>query len=266
MDQSLPANSWLIRSGSALAAAVSRALRAGYRVAAGRGPDAGILDDLVTANRVLARERIVDGYGHVSARSAERPGRFYLSRALAPALVAAADLIEYDLDGAAVDGAGRDGYVERFLHAAIYRARPDVGAIVHCHTPSLIPFAASSVPLRPMYHMSAFLTLGAPVFEIRGVPGAEEMLVADARTGRALAQALGQAAVVLMRGHGAVIVGGSVPIAVSRSIYLDLNAKAQSSAVALGGTVAYLEPGDMPGDSVDPDDRNWAYWKRQADR
>ncbi len=266
MDQSLPASSRLVRSGSAVAAAVARALRAGYRLAVGRGRDARILDDLVTANRVLAQERIVDGYGHVSARSAERPGRFFVSRALAPALVTARDLIEYDLDGNPVDGGGRDEYVERFLHAAIYRTRTDVGAIVHCHTPSLIPFAASSVPLRPMYHMGAFLMLGAPIFEIRGVPGAAEMLVADARIGRALAQALGDAAVVLMRGHGAVIVGGSIPIAVSRSIYLDLNAKAQSEAIALGGTVAYLEPEDMPGDSVDPDDRNWAYWKRQASR
>ena len=123
-------------------ASAPRAVVAGYRLAAGRGGDARILDDLVTANRVLAQERIVDGYGHVSARSAERPGRFFLSRALAPALVTARDLIEYDLDGKPVEGGGRDGYVERFLHAAIYRARTDVGAIVHCHTPSLIPFAA----------------------------------------------------------------------------------------------------------------------------
>jgi ribulose-5-phosphate 4-epimerase/fuculose-1-phosphate aldolase len=264
MDQSLLSHSWLIRSGAALAAAVSRALRAGYGLAARRGRDVRTRDDLVTANRILAHERIVDGYGHVSARSTEDPARFFLSRAMAPGLVTAADLIEYDLDGAPVDAAGRDGYVERFLHAAIYRARPDVGAVVHCHTPSLIPFAASSVRLRPIYHMSAFLTLGAPIFEIRRVPGASEMLVADARVGQALAGTLADAAVVLMRGHGAVIVGSSIPIAVSRSIYLDLNAKMQAEAVALGGTVTYLEPEDMPGDSVDPDDRNWAFWKQQA--
>ena len=162
MDHGRTAHSRLIRSGSALVAAVSRALRAGFGLPSRRGGNAEILDDLVTANRVLARERIVDGYGHVSARSAEDPARFFLSRAVAPGLVTAADLIEYDLDGRAVAAGGRDGYVERFLHAAIYGARPDVGAIVHCHTPSLIPFADSSVPLRPMYHMSAFLTLGAP--------------------------------------------------------------------------------------------------------
>lgn len=247
-----------------LAAAVSRALRAVSGVAPRGSRNAPILDDLVTANRVLAREGIVDGYGHVSARSAEAPDRFFLSRALAPGLVTAADLIEYDLDGGALDAAGRDGYVERFLHAAIYRARPDVGAVVHCHTPSLIPYAASSVALRPMYHMSAFLALGAPVFEIRGVDGVSEMLVADARTGQALARALGDAAVVLMRGHGAVIVGSSIPVAVSRSIYLDLNAKMQTEAVALGGAVTYLEPGDMRADTVDPDDRNWKLWKQQA--
>jgi ribulose-5-phosphate 4-epimerase/fuculose-1-phosphate aldolase len=243
-----------------LTAAVSRALG----VAPHRRRNARTLADLVTANRVLARERIVDGYGHVSARSADAPERFFLSRALAPGLVREADLIEYDLDGRALDAAGRDGYVERFLHAAIYRARPDVGAVVHCHTPSLIPYAASSVALRPIYHMSAFLVLGAPVFEIRGVAGASEMLVADAQTGQTLARTLGDAAVVLMRGHGAVIVGSSIPIAVSRSIYLDLNAKMQTEAIALGGAVTYLEPGDMRADTVDPDDRNWALWKQQA--
>ena len=127
-----------------LAAAAARALRAGSALVPRRRRNAGVLDDLVTANRVLSRERIVDGYGHVSARSADLPERFFLSRAVAPGLVTAADLIEYDLDGKALDAAGRDGYVERFLHAAIYRARPDVASVVHCHTPSLIPYAASS--------------------------------------------------------------------------------------------------------------------------
>ena len=239
-----------------------RTLRAARR--ARFGPSAAALRDLVAANRILANERIVDGYGHVSARAVENPERFFLARAMAPGLVKASDLIEYDVDGSSVDGDSRDAYVERFLHAAIYRARPDVGSIVHCHTPSLIPFADSTVPLRPMYHMSAFLALGAPVFEIRDVAGAPEMLVSDARIGAALADALGEAAVLLMRGHGAVIVGGSIRIAVSRSIYLDLNAKMQAEAIALGGTVAYLDAGDMRADSVDPDDRNWAFWKQQA--
>ena len=227
-------------------------------------PSASALRDLVAANRILAHERIVDGYGHVSARAVEHPERFFLARAMAPGLVKATDLIEYDLDGDSVHGAGRDGYVERFLHAAIYRTRPDVGAIVHCHTPSLIPFADSSVPLRPMYHMSAFLALGAPIFEIRDVAPASEMLVSDARIGRALADTLGDAAVLLMRGHGAVIVGGSIRIAVSRSIYLDLNAKMQAEAIALERRGRVPRGGDMRADSVDPDDRNWAFWKQQA--
>jgi HCOMODA/2-hydroxy-3-carboxy-muconic semialdehyde decarboxylase len=264
MDQSLPSRHRLIRSGAAIAATVLRVIRAGYSLPAKRGRNARILDDMVTANRILAHERIVDGYGHVSARSAEEPDHFFLSRAIAPGLVTARDLIEHDRDGEPVNAGDRASYVERFLHAAIYRARPDVGAVVHCHTPSLIPFADSSVPLRPMYHMSAFLTLGAPIFEIRGIPGVLDMLVADARVGQALAQTLGGAAVVLMRGHGAVIVGASISVAVSRSIYLDLNAKMQADAIALGGTVTYLESGDMPGESVDPNDRNWTFWKQQA--
>jgi ribulose-5-phosphate 4-epimerase/fuculose-1-phosphate aldolase len=273
LDQA-PSPSRLIRSGAALVATMLLPLLGCDGLSAGWGPDARILDDLVTANRILAHEGIVDGYGHVSARSAEQPARFFLSRSMAPGLVTAADLMEFDLDGKPLNAAGRAAYVERFIHAAIYRARPDVQSIVHCHTPSVIPFADSSVPMRPMYHMSAFLAPGVPIFEIRGVPGASEMLVADERIGQALAGTLGGAAVVLMRGHGAVIVGSSISEAVSRSVYLDLNAKMQAEAIALGAAVTYLEPGDMPpqGDGAqplahartDPYDRNWAFWKQRA--
>ncbi len=162
-----------------------------------------IIDDLVVANRILAHEDIVDGFGHVSARSDQRPDRFILSRDLAPGLVSAGDLMEYDWDGNPVDAQGRSMYSERFIHAAIYKVRPDVKAVVHCHTPSVIPFADSSIALRPMYHMSAFLAVGVSVFEIRRVTGATGMLVSDARLGLALSQSLGDKPVVLMRGHGA---------------------------------------------------------------
>lgn len=227
-----------------------------------------VIEDLVVANRILANEGVLDGLGHVSVRHDQRPDRFLLSRDLAPALVTAADLMEFDLDGNPLDAQGRQMYQERFIHAAIYRARPDVRAIVHCHTPSVLPFASSNVPLRPMYHLSAFLAAGVPVFEIRRVEGAMGMLVNNARLGGALAQILGDKAVVLMRGHGAVVVGPSIPEAVSRSIFLDVNARVQAQAIALGGTVTYLGPRDVPppsgGQPAAGYPRSWAFWKERA--
>ncbi len=258
----------MIVSAAALAALLLVARLAGHGPGS-PGPEGRLLDDLVTANRILADQGIVDGYGHVSARSLTRADRFFLSGAKAPALVTRADILEYDLDGNASSAAGQAEYIERYIHAAIYRARPDVRAVVHAHTPSVVPFADSSVPLRPMYHMSSFLSAGVPIFEIHDVPDVPNMLVADARIGRALAGTLGHAAVVLMRGHGAVIVGGSLPAVVNRSVYLDLNAKMQARAIALGGTVTYLESGTSGDDTetadASPDyDRNWELWKRQA--
>lgn len=259
----------LIVSAVALAALVALARLSGHGL--GRpGPEGQVLDDLVTANRILADRGILDGYGHVSARSPKQADRFFLSRAKAPALVVAADILEYDLAGRAVSATGRPDYIERYIHAAIYRARPDVRAVVHAHTPSLVAFADSSVPMRAMSHMSSFLAGGVPVFDVGDVATAGQPLVADASTGRALAGALGDRAVVLMRNHGVVIVAGSLPSVVSRSVYLDLNAKIQARAIALGGTVTYLEPaaphGPTEEDGVGGYDRDWELWKRQAGR
>src|SRR6266511_190898 len=136
-----------------------------------------VIEDLVAANRILAKEGIVDGFGHVSVRHPAVPDRFLLSRSVAPQSVTAADIMEYDLDGRPSDARGRMSYLERFIHSEIYRARRDVTAVVHCHTTSLIPFADSSVPLRAMYHQSAFVAEGVPVFEIRDVAGMTNLLV-----------------------------------------------------------------------------------------
>lgn len=227
-----------------------------------------LVDDLVVGNRILANEGILDGLGHISVRHDQRPDRFLLSRDLAPALVTAADLMEYDLDGNPVDARGRGMYQERFIHSALYRARPDVRSVVHAHTPSVLSFANSSVPLRPIYHMGAFLTPGVPTFEIRKVEGSTGMLVNDARLGAALAQTLGDKAVALMRGHGFIVVGPSIPEAVSRSIFLDVNAKVQAQAIALGGTVTYLGPQDgsqpVAGQPRADYPRSWPFWKERA--
>lgn len=172
--------------------------------------------------------------------------------------------MEYGLDGRALDPRGRESYLERFIHAEIYRARRDVHAVVHCHAPSLIAFSDSSVPLRPMYHMSSFIAQGVPVFEVRDVAGMTDLLVKDARLGRALARVLGEKPAALMRGHGAVIVGSTIPTAVGRSVYLELNARLQAQAIALGGKVTYLDPEEARRLAPDSYERAWELWKRKA--
>ena len=151
---------------------------------------AALIDDLVTANHILANEGILDGYGHVSVRDPANPNHYFLSRSLAPGLVTASDIVEYDLDSNPV-GDDRTGYRERFIHGEIYKARPDVMAVVHDHSPAVIPFSISSVPLRAVSHMGAFIGEGVPVFEIRDVDGMTDMLVSSPKRGRALATVLG---------------------------------------------------------------------------
>src|SRR6185295_14694061 len=178
--------------------------RAAYAQAApvSAGPaDPKLIEDLVAANRILADQGVVDGYGHVSVRHPADPQRYLMSRSIAPEIVTATDVMEYDLDSNPVDARGRASYLERFIHGEIYRARPDVTAVVHNHSPSVIPFGATGIPLRPLYHMSAFLVGGAPVFDIRAASGAmTDMLVKTPALGAALARTMGSAPVALMRG------------------------------------------------------------------
>src|SRR5688572_17157267 len=225
-----------------------------------------LIEDLVAGNRILAMEGVLDGMGHISARHPARTDRFYLARSMAPELVTAADILEYDLEGNAIDARDRTSYLERFIHSEIYKARTDVRAIVHCHTPSLIPFAASDVPLRAMYHMAAFVADGVPVFDIRKAAGVTDLLVRDAALGRALAQVLGQKSAALMRGHGAVVVAASIPNVVGRSIYLDVNARAQAQAIALGGKITYVEADEAKLRMGDTNEyaRAWDLWKRKV--
>ena len=235
---------------------------------ASAGPaDPKLIEDLVAANRILADQGVVDGYGHVSVRHPADPQRYLMSRSIAPELVTAADIMEFDLDSVAVDARGRTTYLERFIHGEIYRVRPDVVAVVHNHSPSVIPFGVSTVPLRPLYHMSAFLGSSVPVFDIRKASAQPtDMLVRDAALGRALAQTLGARSVALMRGHGAVVVGPSVPVVVFRSVYTEMNARLQAQAMALG-PVTYLDDEEARraeasvGGTIP---RPWELWKKKA--
>jgi len=224
-----------------------------------------ILDDLAAANRILAAQGVLDGYGHVSVRSEANPQRYLISRSLAPELVTPDDILELDLDSVVHDARNRATYREAFIHGEIYKTRPDVKAIVHLHAPAVIPFSVTKVPLRPMFHMSSFVGLGIPVFEIRNAGGATDMLVTSAPLGAALAKTLGDKPAALMRGHGAVVVGPSLPITVGRSVYLKMNAEMQAQAIALGGPIEFLSPEEVKL-SGDPDGyrRSWELWKRSV--
>ena len=226
-----------------------------------------VIDDLVTANRILARFGVLDGFGHVSVRHPGNPAHFLLSRSLAPELGTAQDIMEFDETSEPAGADARKSYLERYIHGEIYRARPDVQAIVHSHSPSVIPYAGSNVRLRPIYHMAGFLGAGAPVFDIRCCFGHTDMLVRNRDHGRELARTLGQSKVSLMRGHGFVAVGGDIPVAVYRAIYTEMNAALQQKAIGLNGEITYLsdEEAAMADDMMaGVMNRPWELWKKQA--
>jgi len=229
-------------------------------------PDPTLVDDLVVANHILYAEGVVDGFGHISARHPGRPDRFLLARSMAPALVTAADIMEFDLDGNAAGGDARRPYLERFIHGAIYKARVDVHAVVHSHSPSVIPFGVTGGSLRPLYHMSGFLGGGTPIFEIRDAGGMTDMLIRDNALGDALARTLGPSAVALMRGHGSVAVGVSIKQVVYRAIYTEMNARLQMEAARLGA-IEFLAPEEARLAAVMNDtvlERPWELWKRKV--
>jgi len=227
------------------------------------------IEDLVAANRILAEQGVVDGYGHVSARVPGKSDRYLLSRSLAPASVTADDIMEFDLDSNPVDARGRGMYLERFIHGEIYRKRPDVHAVVHHHSPSVIPFGIAAVPLQAVYHMSGFVAAGIPIYEIRDKDGpATDMLIRTGPLGRSLADVLGVKPAALMRGHGAVVVAPSVSLVVARSVYLEMNARLQMQAMQIagpGGKITYLTPEEGVA-AVESNDflRAWDLWRKKA--
>jgi ribulose-5-phosphate 4-epimerase/fuculose-1-phosphate aldolase len=227
-----------------------------------------LIDDLVAANHVLYNEGVLDGYGHVSVRSPTNPQHFLMSRSLAPALVTAADIMEFDLDGKPIDPRGRLAYQERFIHSEIYKADPKVNAVVHSHSPSVIPFSVSKVKLRPIQHTASFLDQGAPVFDIAKKFGVTNLMVTNNAQGKALAEVLGGNAVALLRGHGDVVVGPDIPTVVSRAIYTECDAKALIQATILGGPIAYVTHAESQFRNqpvpVGGEQRAWDLWKAKA--
>jgi HCOMODA/2-hydroxy-3-carboxy-muconic semialdehyde decarboxylase len=224
-----------------------------------------VIDDLVLANRILYHLGVVDGFGHVSVRDQRDSERFLLARNMAPALVTADDVMTFALDGSPV-GDDRVPYLERFIHGSIYRARPDVGAVVHSHSASVIPFGVvSGVAMRPVFHMASFLRGAVPVFEIRDAAGDDnDMLVRDEALGDALARSLGDSSVVLMRGHGSTAVGRDVREAVFRAVYTEANARVQADAMRLGAPTFLSEREALRSSESNAGQiaRAWDLWSR----
>lgn len=226
------------------------------------------LKRLVAANRILANEGVVDAFGHVSVRDPRQRERFWLSRSRSPALVEADDLMEFSLDGAAIDARGRTPYGERMIHAAVYAARKDVQSVVHNHAYDVLPFTITDEPLRPIVHTASVIGAEIPVWDIRTKFGATDMLVRSLEQGRDLAEALGDNTCALLRGHGAVVVGASIERAVLTAIYLQVNAKVLLQALQLGPPEA-LSPEEIARSSETQFsplalDRSWEYFCQRA--
>jgi len=226
------------------------------------------VEDLVAAYRILAEHGVIDAYGHVSVRTGGDPKRYLLARSIAPELVTQGDVLEYDLESSPINPRGRESVRERFIHGEIYKARPDVNAVVHNHSPSVVPFSVTTIPMRPLFHMAAFVGEGVPNFEIRDAEKGTDLLIKSPYLGQALARSLGKSAAALMRGHGSVTVGESLPRAVGRSIYLEMSARMQLQAIAIagpGGKITYLDDGEVRA-SVPAQDygRAWPMWRAKA--
>jgi HCOMODA/2-hydroxy-3-carboxy-muconic semialdehyde decarboxylase len=225
--------------------------------------EAQVIDDLVVANRILAKKGVLDGWGHVSARCPNNPKHFFMARSLAPALVTAADIMEFDEDSEPVDQRGRRMYAERYIHGEILRARPDVMAVVHSHSSKVLPFSVTDAPLRALIHMAAFLgDEPAPVFDTRVAPGGDfTMLVLNSQSGAALAKELGNRSVVLMRGHGMSVAAASVRLVVFMAIYTQINAEVLLSALHLG-TPNFMDSAEIA--RSDRPDRGWEAWAAEV--
>jgi HCOMODA/2-hydroxy-3-carboxy-muconic semialdehyde decarboxylase len=252
------------------AQSVSRPAGARRRRSTGR-LDPELVNDLVVANRTLARLGVLDAFGHVSVRDPRDPHRYLISRSIAPESVTAADILVLDLDSQTVDpkDEGKLLYRERFIHGEIYKVRPDVNAVVHSHSPTVVPFTVTRAKLRPLLHNAGFLGLGAPLFEIRKSAGnGTDLMILTPSLGKDLAKKLGkEAAVVLMRGHGDSVVGPSLPNAVFRAYYTEINARQQLQAMTIGGPINFMTRAEAVTSNdamLKASARPWALWRAKT--
>ena len=233
--------------------------------------DPELIDDLVAANRTLAHLNVLDAFGHVSMRDPRDPRRYLISRSIAPESVTAPDIIALDLDSRPVDpeDEGKVLYRERYIHGEIYKARPDVHAVVHSHSPTVVPFTVTRAQLRPLLHNAGFLGLGAPLFEIRKNAGRKtDLMILTPGLGKSLAKALGKdAAVVLMRGHGDSVVAPTLPNVVFRAYYTEINARQQLAALTIGGPIKFMTKEEALTSNeamLKASARPWALWRKKA--
>jgi HCOMODA/2-hydroxy-3-carboxy-muconic semialdehyde decarboxylase len=227
------------------------------------GPvDAALIEDLVAASRILAKHGVLDAWGHVSIRHPANPERYLMSRARAPALVGPEDIMEFDLDSNPTDQRERRVFVERFIHGSAYRARPEVNAVVHSHSPTVIPFSVTGEPLKALSHIASFLVDEPPVWEIRDVGITQGLLVTNNTQGRSLAQTLGSKPVALMRGHGNVVVAPDIKRVVHRALYTEVNARQLAIALSFKRPITFIAPDEVQ----DPKrlDDSWEVWKAEA--
>ncbi len=245
------------------------------RASGGNAPPTGgavppeLLADLAAASRILVAQGVVDGFGHVSMRHPQASDRYLMARSIAPALVTPEDIIEYDLDSNPCNANGRGSFLERFIHGEIYKARPDIMAVVHSHSPSVIPFGLVGVPMQAMFHNAAFIAAGVPVFNIREQFGATDMLVGNGAKGAALARVLGGKDIVLMRAHGSVACGPTLQMAVFRAVYTEVNARIQHWTLALGRGAPMAVLNEEEGQLADATNRTaglraWDLWRSQV--
>jgi ribulose-5-phosphate 4-epimerase/fuculose-1-phosphate aldolase len=221
------------------------------------------LDELILGTRILVNENVIDGFGHISVRDPRNAERFWMLRENGLHSQPETLLVELDLGGNPAHTNGPRPSIERFIHSEIYRARPDVNSVVHTHAPALIPFGVTGTPLKPLFHLCGFLEEGAPNFDIEVEYGPTNLLITDESKGKSLAKVLGPSAIVLMRGHGATVVGSSIQEAVYRAVYSTLNAAMQPTAMALG-TPKYLSPEEaIKSETLHREvlSRPWNFWK-----
>lgn len=233
------------------------------------GPvEANVIADLAAASRILAKQGVVDGFGHVSMRHPLNPSRYLMSRSKAPALVTPEDIIEYDLESVAVNANGRASFLERFIHSEIYKARADVCSVVHSHSPSVVPFGLVKIKMQAMFHNAAFLAKEPAIFDISEKFGDTDMLVGNVEKGQALAEVMGPKDVVMMRAHGSVACGPTLQTAVFRAVYTEVNARIQHMAQALSQGLPLASLSEKEGELADVVNQNagmraWDLWRAQ---
>ena len=220
--------------------------------------------ELALANRIIAHEGVLDGFGHVSVRHPNDPKRYLLARSRSPELIEPSDILEFRLDSEPVTPPKGEMYGERVIHGCIYQARPDVNAVCHHHSPSVLPFCVTGMRLEPVFHMGAVMGQVVPMWDSRDDFGDTDLMVVKPDEGRSLAKALGPHWMVLMRRHGATLAGTTLRELVFRTVYSHANAEIQLRSLILGdvysmtaGERKLAEPRQL---QARPMSRAWEYW------